>query len=165
MKVKADFCVECVTCLDVQWCKDNGVETLLLDIDGTLRAEHAKKFSGEVLTWICSLKDAGINLCLVSNANEGKVKKIAMELELPYIAEAEKPSSLGLKAAMQAWGYKPKTTVMVGDRRVDIIAGHCAGVRTVRVDRIEDEPKPKKKKKKKKAKKEKDEDDIQIYAV
>ena len=138
VKVKPDWSVKCVTVLDVQWCEDNCVETLLLDVDGTLRAEHATEFKDKILLWIKSLKEANLNVCLVSNAKHKKIKKIAKELDVPYVAEAEKPSSIGLKYAMTSWGYSPETTIMVGDSKVDILAGHCAGVRTVLVDRIKD---------------------------
>jgi len=139
MKVKPDFKVKCVTHLDAEWCVANCVESLLLDVDGTLRARNADGFKDKVLLWIRDLKQEKINICLVSNAKRKKIKRIAKELNVPFIAEAEKPSSLGIKAAMQAWSYCPDTTVMVGDSKVDIIAGHCAGIRTVCVKRIEDE--------------------------
>ena len=138
MKVKPNWKVKCVTELDVQWCLGNCVETLLLDVDGTLRAEHATKFKDKILLWIRSLKEANLNVCLVSNAKHKKIKKIAKELDVPYVVEAEKPSSIGLKYAMVSWNYKPETTIMVGDSRVDVLAGHCAGVRSVQVDRIKD---------------------------
>jgi len=138
MKVKSDFRVRCVTELDVQWCKDNCVEFLLLDLDGTLRAENAKEFKKKIVCWVQCLKEAGIQLCIVSNAKRKKVKKAAKMLDIPYIADAEKPSSLGIKEAMTSWNYNPDTTIMIGDSKCDIVSGFCAGLRTVLVDEIVD---------------------------
>ena len=133
-----------MTLMCPDWCRENCVESMLLDVDGTLRAENADGFKDKVLLWIDCLKEAGINLCLVSNAKQKKVKKIAKELHLPYVADAEKPSSLGLKYAMETWGYNPETTIMVGDSlKCDITAAACAGIRSVLVDRIEDKKKNK----------------------
>ena len=148
MHVKPDFRVRHAWELCPHWCLENSVDTLLLDVDGTLRAEHADGFKDKVLLWIKALKAQGINICLVSNAKEKKIRKIAMELDVPYVAEAEKPSSLGIKYAMDTWKYNPATTVMVGDSECDIVAGYCAQIRTILVKRIQDK-KPKQKKRRK----------------
>ena len=138
MHVTPDFRLDCPTQMCPHWCLENCVDTMLLDVDGTIRPEHAKGFKDKILLWIKALKSEGIKICLVSNAKEKKIRKIAKELDVPYVAEAEKPSSIGIRYAMETWKYDPKTTVMVGNEKIDVVAAHCAGIRSVLVDTKKD---------------------------
>ena len=123
--------------------REMGLESLLLDVDCTLKRYGDTEVSDEVAAWIDELRAAGIGLCLVSNGMGERIGRFAKKLDLPFVAKALKPFPFRLRAAMRRMGLQPKRTAMVGDQLfADIMAGRFAGVTAILVDPIhpEDEP-------------------------
>lgn len=96
--------------------KENKIKGLLLDVDNTLIDFDLKILEG-AKEWCESLKKNDIRLCILSNTNKiEKVKKVATELELPYINFAKKPFKTGFKRAVKLLELDAKNIGVVGDQ-------------------------------------------------
>lgn len=96
--------------------KENKIKGLLLDVDNTLIDFDLKILEG-AKEWCESLKKNDIRLCILSNTNKiEKVKKVATELELPYINFAKKPFKNGFKRAVKLLELDAKNIGVVGDQ-------------------------------------------------
>lgn len=111
-----------------------GIHGLLLDIDGTLKDFKAPEVAPPVLAWLQQLKSDGIRMCLLSNGRAARIGLIAEQLQLPFVAEALKPSPQGCRRALETIGLAASCVAIVGDQIfADVLAGRLAGLHTVLV--------------------------------
>ena len=118
-----------------EWLLRKGVTLLLLDLDNTL-ISYAKSLPSErVLTWMNSLKQAGVELYLISNnRSSDRVRAYAQACDIPYVAQAGKPSPRTLRAAMAERGKTPAETALMGDQIfTDVLAANRAGALSILV--------------------------------
>ena len=110
----------------------NNIKGLLLDVDNTLIDFNLKILDG-AKEWANDLKNKGIKLYILSNTNKiDKVKKVAKELDIPYINFAKKPSKCGFKKGARLLELEPKNIAVVGDQvMTDVIGGNRMGMFTV----------------------------------
>lgn len=138
-----DYRIDSVLELDVERLRTLGIDSLLLDVDCTLKNYRATEVRPEVAAWLESLRAAGIGVCLVSNGRGGRIGRFAEKYGVPFIGKACKPLPLGCSRAIRRMGFDPKRTAMVGDQVfADIMAGHLAGLRTILVEPIQPEEEP-----------------------
>ncbi|MBI4524926.1 MAG: YqeG family HAD IIIA-type phosphatase [Deltaproteobacteria bacterium] len=111
-----------------------GLEGLLLDLDCTLKDYHANRFHQDVVDWVTGLKSSGIALCLLSNAKPSRIEPFARALQIPFVAKALKPSTIGCHVAVQKLRLKREQTGLIGDQIFsDVLAGRLAGLFTILV--------------------------------
>ena len=123
--------------------RELGLESLLLDVDCTLKRYRGEKCAPSVAGWLDCMRQAGFGLCLVSNGLDERIGRFADPLGLPYVAKALKPFSAGCRRAIRKMGFRRETTAMVGDQLfADILAGRLAGLTTFLVDPIHPEEEP-----------------------
>lgn len=135
--------VENVCQLSLQRLRRLEVDSLLLDVDCTLKRYHTPDVAPEVAAWIEELRAAGIGLCLVSNGMGRRIRQFAEKLDLPFVAKALKPFPFGCRRAVRKMNFDRRRTAMVGDQLfADVMAGRWAGLKSVLVRPIhpEDEP-------------------------
>lgn len=133
-------CVKTVTDLTLDRLRELDLDSLLLDVDCTLKRYPETHVSEEIGQWLGTIQGAGIGLCLVSNGRGPRIERFASGVGLPFIAKACKPFPWGLKRALREHGFDPKRTAMVGDQLLaDIVAGNLAGLTTVLVRPIHPE--------------------------
>ena len=119
------------------------IDSLLLDVDCTLKPYNATTPPSGVVDWINTLRDAKIGLCLVSNGRGERIQTVAKRLDLPYVATAMKPLPRGCREAIARMDFDRQRTAMVGDQVfADVIAGRLAGLFTILVDPIHPEQEP-----------------------
>ncbi len=120
--------------------RELALDSLLLDVDCTLKRYRETQVSESVGEWLRTLQGVGIGLCLVSNGRGARIERFASGLGLSFIAKACKPLPWGLKRAIRQHGFKHERTAMVGDQLLaDIVAGNLAGLTTVLVRPIHPE--------------------------
>lgn len=113
---------------------------LLLDADNTLMPHGRAEVSQAVWGWIAGLLEAGVPCALLSNAKQGRAKRLAEKLNLPYIGHARKPSVWGVQEACKLFGVLPREIVVVGDQLfTDIWCARRAGARSILVRPISHE--------------------------
>lgn len=102
--------------IKIEFLKTNNIKGLLLDVDNTLIDFDLKILEG-AKEWCDGLRKEGIKLCILSNTNKiEKVKRVAKELELPYINFAKKPFKKGFRRAIDLLRLDAKNVAAVGDQ-------------------------------------------------
>ena len=79
------------------------------------------------------MKQHKIKIGVVSNNKKKRLEKIFKETDVDFVSKAHKPSPLGIKYLMCELRLQPGHTIYVGDKKKDIIAAHCAGIKSVKV--------------------------------
>ena len=127
--------VEKVTDLNPTVLRDEGLEGLLLDIDGTLKDYGTTEYPPEVLDWIVKVREAGLSICLFSNGRIDKVRASAAILDAPWVAKAYKPSPLKCRKGLAELGMTADQVALIGDQIfADVLSGRLAGIRTILVE-------------------------------
>lgn len=102
--------------ITIELLNKNNIKGILLDVDNTLIDFNHKMLEG-VKDWCEDLKKQEIKLCILSNTNKiEKVKKVARELDIPYISFAKKPFKKGFKRAVELLNIEQKNIAVAGDQ-------------------------------------------------
>ena len=111
-----------------------GMRGLVYDIDNTLAEIDRPEPCERIIKLFDNLKEMGYGICLLSNNNEGRVRKFNEKLKLHAIHRAAKPRSKGVKKAMSLLGTDETNTVIVGDQIfTDVWCGKSHGLYTILV--------------------------------
>ena len=141
--VTPHLCVDTVLDLGAGRLRDLGLDTLLLDVDCTLKRYRQPQLDAEIGAWIAGLREAGFKLCLLSNGGRRRIRRFAGQIGIPAVCRACKPLPFGCHRAIRKLQAVRQRTAIVGDQLfADILAGRLAGLFTIRVRPIhpEDEP-------------------------
>ena len=112
-----------------------GVEALILDVDNTLRVLGSKFPVDGVLSWVGSMRAAGIKLIIASNNFKKKVEPFAKQLGLDYVFFSCKPLSFGLNKAAKKLNVKKEKIAVIGDQIfTDVFGGNLRGFKTFLVE-------------------------------
>ena len=102
--------------ITIELLNKNNIKGILLDVDNTLIDFNLRILEGSK-EWANKLKENNIKLCILSNTNKiEKVKKVAKELDIPYINFAKKPFKKGFKRAVELLDIKPENIAVAGDQ-------------------------------------------------
>lgn len=112
-----------VTDITLEMLNKLSVDTLLLDIDNTLKPYGAQLPADGVMQWISYMKDNGIKLIVCSNNYKRNVEPFAQKLGLPYVHMCLKPSPFGFIRAKHKLKSKRKNMLVVGDQLFTDIFG------------------------------------------
>ena len=138
--VTPDLRLDSVLDLDVPRLRSLNLDTLLLDVDCTLKNYRAEDLAPGVAAWLDGLRAAGIGLCLISNGRTKRIRRLAEALGLPVVCQACKPLPFGCRAALRRIGSDRRRTAIVGDQLfADIMAGRLAGLTCILVRPIHPE--------------------------
>lgn len=111
-----------------------GIKGVITDLDNTLIEWDRPDATPMLVDWFASLKDAGIQVVVVSNNNEERVRKFARPLGIPFIYKARKPMGKAFKKALQTLDVPKHEVVMVGDQMLtDVFGGNLKGLHTILV--------------------------------
>ncbi|OFX14867.1 MAG: hypothetical protein A2Z18_06345 [Armatimonadetes bacterium RBG_16_58_9] len=121
--------------VDVDQLKQDGFDTLLVDLDNTLLPWSSSDVPESSRNWVEHAKHLGMRIRILSNThNPARLGAIAGELGVGSIDRAFKPSKTGFFRAVREAGSEPGKTVVVGDQIItDILGGNRAGMRTILV--------------------------------
>ena len=116
--------------------KKAGVKLLLCDLDNTLRLHSEKEPTAVLAKWIRACRKAGVKIVIISNNGRKKMMQEFCEpLKVPCVWWAKKPMSTKLTEAMKEYNFKPRETVMLGDKwSTDVLAAHFAKIRAWKVE-------------------------------
>ncbi|NLW59349.1 MAG: YqeG family HAD IIIA-type phosphatase [Firmicutes bacterium] len=93
-----------------------GLKGVMLDLDNTLVEWGQVQIAPETAAWVQEMKNAGLKLCIISNALEDRVKIVGEKLGIPWVARAVKPRKSSFKKALALLGTAPGETATVGDQ-------------------------------------------------
>lgn len=110
------------------------IKGLVLDVDETLVPLKQSQVSQELEQWIEMIRQVTPIWLVSNNLSEGRIRRIANALTLPYLLGAVKPSRRKLRRAVQAMELPVSGVAMVGDRLfTDVLAGNRLGMFTILV--------------------------------
>lgn len=113
---------------------DKGIKGLILDLDNTIIPWKAGFMEPSMADLLKQFREAGLSLCVVSNALNKRVENLLKPLGIPGIARAVKPRRRPFKTALKILGTEAKETAVVGDQIfTDIFGGNRLGLYTVLV--------------------------------
>lgn len=117
--------------------KEEGVETLVIDLDNTLAAYDEHLPTPKTIEYIESLVKSGLRVFLISNNRAGRVKEYAEALNLPYLAKAYKPLTRKIKKFLQKSGVSRQNLMMVGDQILtDVFCARNLGVKIILTEQL-----------------------------
>ena len=115
----------------------NGINSLLLDVDGTLVNRKSNMIPEAVKNWIIESKKLFSLYLISNNPSKKRIAKLAKELNLRYKYNASKPRKKATLAAINEIGSDPKNIAIIGDRIfTDILVGNKCNIKTILVKRL-----------------------------
>ncbi|HAA89344.1 MAG: HAD-superfamily phosphatase subfamily IIIA [Thermoanaerobacterales bacterium 50_218] len=119
---------------DLQKSRIRGV---IVDLDNTLTEWQNPELSQEAVDWLVKLREAGFQVCLVSNNSPRRVEEVAGKLGLPFVARAQKPRRKSFRRALEIMKTRPEETAVIGDQVfTDVLGGNRLGMYTILVPPI-----------------------------
>ncbi len=112
-----------------------GITLLLLDLDNTLAPYSGKSPSQGLCRWRDDLREAGVELFIISNTRTGRAARFSSEWGVPYIDNARKPHRWAIYEALRQMGRPRGEAALVGDQIfTDVLGANLAGVRSIIVE-------------------------------
>ena len=134
-----DYMFEKFDDIGVDFLKNIGVRSLVIDIDNTLAPYEVAEPDERTVRWFAALGAAGIRAALVSNNGRERVERYNSRLGLPAYYDCRKPSRKYLIKAMEDIGAERDTTMFLGDQIfTDVVAARRMGIRAAVVPPIKD---------------------------
>ncbi|MBQ7792673.1 MAG: YqeG family HAD IIIA-type phosphatase [Clostridia bacterium] len=117
--------------------KDRGIRAIICDLDNTLDCHETPTPSDTALAFLSDLKQAGFDVCIISNGKQPRVDRYVQGLSIPYIAKAGKPAKRSYTKALKAVKCKPKAAAFIGDQIfTDIWGANRVGLTSILVEPI-----------------------------
>ena len=114
-----------------------GINSLLLDVDGTLVNRKSNMIPKAVKNWIIESKKLFSLYLISNNPSKKRIAKLAKELNLRYKYNASKPRKKATLSAIKEIGSEPINIAIIGDRIfTDIIVGNRCDIKTILVKRL-----------------------------
>lgn len=118
--------------------KNRGINFILLDVDNTIAPYTVSEASPRLIAWVKTMKEAGLELFILSNNKGNRPAVFAEELGLEYVNKAWKPFTKIAKEVLSEKGTNPANTAVIGDQiYTDTCCGKWIGAFTVLVHPIE----------------------------
>ena len=137
--LKPDYYFESVFTVPYEELWQNGIRGLIFDVDNTLTVFDQKGPPPKTVALLRRLESMGFAVSLVTNNTGTRLGHFNEHLKLPGVANALKPLTRGVRAAMQKMSTKPASTAIIGDQLLsDIWAGKNARITTVLVKPLSD---------------------------
>ena len=130
-----DYLFKDVTDISSDYLEKLGIKLLMMDLDNTIAAYDEHTLSADIIDWISTIKNSGIDLYIISNSTrEKRVSSLSGEIDVDFIMRANKPSNKSLLKAMKLTGHSAETSALVGDQIfTDGIAANRAGITSMLV--------------------------------
>ncbi|MBR7553359.1 YqeG family HAD IIIA-type phosphatase [Allobacillus sp. GCM10007491] len=114
--------------------KERGIKGVITDLDNTLVAWDQPEATPEIIEWFESLKEAGLQVTIISNNNEDRVGMFSTPLNIPFIHNAKKPTQKAFRQARKTMNLPKEEIVVIGDQLLtDVLGGNRAGLYTILV--------------------------------
>ena len=134
-----DFMFSSVYDITPEFFKENGITSIVSDIDNTLVTYDDEKPTKQLLEWLEKLDEYGISVSFVSNNSHERVRIFNEELGFFAVGKSGKPFKKNVLLALEKMKSERKNACIIGDQVfTDVLAGRNAGIRTVLVPPIKD---------------------------
>lgn len=131
---KPEFLVERAYGVSIQGLIANGIRAVFVDLDNTLITWDTPNGTPEMREWLLALKEAQIDVVVISNNSKERVSQAVAHFGIDYEARANKPFTFGINRALKRLHLAPCDVIMIGDQLMtDIHAANRAGLHSVLV--------------------------------
>lgn len=132
MLLKPNIKLKRVTDITPEILKKYNITSLILDVDNTLSTHHGQILTDGLENWLALMNQEKIDLIILSNSKEQRVKPFAEKINLNYLSLGLKPLPFGYLKAVKRLGSKRKNTAIVGDQIfTDVLGGSFVGVKKI----------------------------------
>ncbi|MDR0197331.1 MAG: YqeG family HAD IIIA-type phosphatase [Oscillospiraceae bacterium] len=143
MLFKPTVWLESVLRIDKDLLHKYAIEGLLLDLDNTLSMHDSPAAERGVFEWLSEMRGLGVRMAVVSNNTEKRVKPLAEELGVAFVAFGCKPLPFGLRKGVRLLQLPKSRVALVGDQIfTDVAGGNLYGIKTILVEPFYLESKP-----------------------
>ena len=114
-----------------------GIRLLMLDFDNTIVPYTTNEPTPEMLAWLKNMLASDVQICVVSNSHNDRVKIFCKQYGIDCITHAKKPFSKGINECLQRYGLPKTQCALAGDQiYTDTLGAGCAGIRSILVRAI-----------------------------
>ena len=114
-----------------------GIDCLLIDVDGTLINRKSTRIPNAVKDWIFESKKFFSLYLISNNPSEKRISKIAKDLEIRYKFNALKPRKKVTLDVIKELKCESRNIAIIGDRILtDIVVGNRCNIKTILVKRL-----------------------------
>ncbi|EDW20215.1 had superfamily (subfamily iiia) phosphatase [Bacillus pumilus ATCC 7061] len=129
-----DEFVKSIFHISPQKLKERNVKGIITDLDNTLVEWDRPSATPRLIEWFQEMKDHGIQVTIVSNNNEKRVKLFSEPVHIPFIYKAKKPMGRAFNKAVADMQLKKEDVVVIGDQLMtDVLGGNRHGFHTILV--------------------------------
>ena len=115
-----------------------GIKLLMLDFDNTIVPYTTSTPTEKMQTWLATMVQSDIQLCVVSNSHKDRVKLFCSQYGIDCITHANKPFSKGIKECLDKYRINPNLCALVGDQIfTDTLGANCTGVTSILIEAID----------------------------
>ncbi|MBO8164162.1 MAG: YqeG family HAD IIIA-type phosphatase [Brevibacillus sp.] len=131
--------VESIHDIEIDQLRKRQIRAIITDLDNTLVEWDRPLATPEVEEWFTRLREAGIQVTVVSNNKQERVLRFCQPLGVNFIWAARKPTSQAFIRAVQEMNVEIEETVVVGDQLfTDVLGGNLLGFYTILVVPVTD---------------------------
>ncbi|QRN86551.1 YqeG family HAD IIIA-type phosphatase [Clostridia bacterium] len=134
-RLTPDLYVKRIYNIPFSYLEKNKIKGVVIDLDNTIAPWNSNVIEKPFSDWLNMVQANGIQIVLVSNNKEERVKVFSKLIDVPFIAGATKPLRTAFIRAMDMMGSKKNETVVIGDQIfTDILGGNMVGLHTILVE-------------------------------
>ena len=127
-----------LTDLSPELLENHGIRLLMMDFDNTIVPYTTDIPTAEMEQWLKMMLQSDIQICVVSNSRNDRVKIFCGTYGIPVITRAKKPRTRGIRQCLAKFGVDPRDAALVGDQIfTDTLGANNAGVTPILVKAID----------------------------
>ena len=127
-----------LTDLTPELLRSRRIRLLMMDFDNTIVPYTTDVPTRKMADWIAEMNASDIQLCVVSNSRNDRVKIFCQKYGIPCITRAKKPGTRGIRECLSKFGIPTREAALVGDQiYTDTLGGNFAGVTSILVRAID----------------------------
>ena len=129
---------EALTDITPAWLREQKIRLLMLDFDNTIVPYTTTVPTQAMTDWLRDMNTSDIQLCVVSNSKNTRVKKFCAAYGIDCITHAAKPGGRGIRQCLSRYGVPASEAALVGDQIfTDTLGANGCGVRPILVKAID----------------------------
>ena len=126
-----------LTDLTPELLRAHGIRLLMMDFDNTIVPYTTDIPTEKMAAWLNAMNESDIQICVVSNSRNDRVKIFCGKYGIPVITRAKKPGTKGIKECLARFKVPAGEATLVGDQiYTDTLGANNAGVTPILVRAI-----------------------------
>ena len=123
-----------ITDLTPEFLQSRGIDLLMLDFDNTIVPYTTDIAQEKMAAWLEGMLASAVQICVVSNSRNDRVKRFCQAYGIPCITHAKKPFPKGIRECLSKFQKQPEQCALAGDQIfTDTLGANGAGVRSILV--------------------------------